>query len=137
LTLTIIGSISGREANRNGDRKQQGFEPIVLGQAIDEKDGRYHYQHELHHQPDEAIDPAVECGRHAPGGDFNAGRIACLLPKQSSLEEVLHSLSGAGVSSISLQRVSLEHAFLEAIHKGQPLVGEPPQAGDERALLAS
>jgi hypothetical protein len=34
-----------------------------------------------------------------------AGRIACLLPKQSSLEEVLHSLSGAGVLSISLQRV--------------------------------
>jgi ABC-2 type transport system ATP-binding protein len=66
-----------------------------------------------------------------------AGRIACLLPKQSSLEEVLHSLSGAGVSSISLQRVSLEHAYLEAIHKSQPLVGDPPQARDARALLAS
>jgi ABC-2 type transport system ATP-binding protein len=68
-----------------------------------------------------------------------AGRIACLIPKQLSLEGVLHSLSGAGVLSISLQRVSLEHAYLEAIHNGQALVGDLPQVSDARAraLLGS
>jgi ABC-2 type transport system ATP-binding protein len=33
-----------------------------------------------------------------------AGRIGCLLPHHSSFEEVVHDLSGAGVSSISLER---------------------------------
>jgi ABC-2 type transport system ATP-binding protein len=46
-----------------------------------------------------------------------AGRIACLLPQQVSLEEVARSLSGTGVSSISLQPVSLEHAYLEVMHE--------------------
>jgi hypothetical protein len=39
------------------------------------------------------------------------------LPQQVSLEEVVRSLSGTGVSSRSLQPVSLEHAYLEVMHE--------------------
>jgi len=46
-----------------------------------------------------------------------AGRIACLLPRQISIEEVVRLLGGTGVSSISLQPVSLEHAYLEVMHE--------------------
>ncbi|OIQ89903.1 putative ABC transporter ATP-binding protein YbhF [mine drainage metagenome] len=44
-----------------------------------------------------------------------AGRMACLLPRQSSLEETAQALRGVGASSISLQRVSLEHAYLDVV----------------------
>jgi ABC-2 type transport system ATP-binding protein len=47
-----------------------------------------------------------------------AGRLACLLPQQMSLEEVVQALSGTAVSSVALQRVSLEHAYLEVMHEG-------------------
>lgn len=46
-----------------------------------------------------------------------AGRLACLLPQQVSLEQVVQALSGTGVSSVGMQRVSLEHAYLEAMHE--------------------
>ena len=38
LTVTIIGSISGRQADRDGDGEQQRLEPIVLGEAVDQED---------------------------------------------------------------------------------------------------
>jgi len=47
-----------------------------------------------------------------------AGRIGCLLPQQISLREVVHAFDAIDVSAISLQRVSLEHAYLEVIHDG-------------------
>ncbi len=47
-----------------------------------------------------------------------AGRVACLLPHQISLEELVRDLGGVGASSVSLQRVSLEHAYLEVMHDG-------------------
>jgi ABC-2 type transport system ATP-binding protein len=46
-----------------------------------------------------------------------ADRIGCLLPQQISFEDVARSLGGTGVSSISLQPVSLEHAYLEVMHE--------------------
>jgi ABC-2 type transport system ATP-binding protein len=62
-----------------------------------------------------------------------AGRIACLLPQQVSFEEVVHALNGIGMSSVTLQRVSLEHAYLEVMHEGvqrndvrPPQMAEPP-----------
>jgi len=47
-----------------------------------------------------------------------AGKIGCLLPQQISLREVVHAFDAIDVSAISLQRVSLEHAYLEVIHDG-------------------
>ena len=44
-----------------------------------------------------------------------AGKIACLLPKEESLRSVVDAFDGIDVSAVSLQRVSLEHAFLEVI----------------------
>ena len=44
-----------------------------------------------------------------------AGRMACLLPQQASLEETALALRGVGATSINLQRVSLEHAYLEVM----------------------
>jgi ABC-2 type transport system ATP-binding protein len=53
-----------------------------------------------------------------------SGRMACLLPQQISLEEVVAGLRGTNVSSVSIQRVSLEYAYLEIMrnqtsHAGQ------------------
>jgi ABC-2 type transport system ATP-binding protein len=47
-----------------------------------------------------------------------AGKIGCLLPQQVSLEEVVRALSGIDVSSVSLQPVSLEHAYIKVMHEG-------------------
>lgn len=67
-----------------------------------------------------------------------AGKIACLLPQQVSLEEVVRALSGIGVSSVSLQRVSLEHAYLEVMHeKPQRAEAGSVQSVRELAPLAS
>jgi ABC-2 type transport system ATP-binding protein len=46
-----------------------------------------------------------------------AGKIACLLSKETSLKSVVDALSGIEVSAVSLQNGSLEHAFLEVIHE--------------------
>lgn len=54
------------------------------------------------------------------GVRYYAGRVACLLPQQVSLEDVVRALSSTGVSSVSLQRVSLEHAYLEVMHEALP-----------------
>ena len=53
-----------------------------------------------------------------------AGRLGCLLPQQLSLRSVVDALSDVDVSSVSLQRVSLEHAYLE-VTQGGSLPAEP------------
>lgn len=42
-----------------------------------------------------------------------AARLACILPQQVSLRSVVDALADVEVSAVSLQRVSLEHAYLE------------------------
>ena len=44
-----------------------------------------------------------------------AGKIGCLLPQQVSLREVVEALRDIDVSAVSVQRVSLEHAYLEVV----------------------
>ncbi len=46
-----------------------------------------------------------------------SGKIGCLLPQQVALEEVVRALSGIDVSSVSLQRVSLEQAYFEILQE--------------------
>ena len=70
LTVTIIGSIFGGEADRDRDREQQRLQPVVLGQAVDQEDGRDHHDDEADHQPSETADALVEGGGHAPPGDL-------------------------------------------------------------------
>jgi ABC-2 type transport system ATP-binding protein len=55
---------------------------------------------------------------HGWGIRHYAGKIACLLPKEESLRSVVDAFDGIDVSAVSLQRVSLEHAFLEVIRHG-------------------
>jgi ABC-2 type transport system ATP-binding protein len=67
-----------------------------------------------------------------------AGKIGCLLPQQVSLEEVVRALSGINASSVSLQRVSLEHAYIEVMHEGsQPSETSPRQLVRELATHTS
>ncbi|MGA2794405.1 MAG: ABC transporter ATP-binding protein [Roseiarcus sp.] len=47
-----------------------------------------------------------------------AGKIGCLLPQQVALEEVVRALGGIDISSVSLQRVSLEQAYFEILQQG-------------------
>jgi hypothetical protein len=42
-----------------------------------------------------------------------AGRLGCVLPQQLSLRRVVDALSDVDVSAVTLQRVTLEHAYLE------------------------
>ena len=51
----------------------------------------------------------------------HAGQMMCLLPQACSLREVVQAIDGGEVTSVSLQPVSLEHAYLELL--GQPLEG--------------
>jgi ABC-2 type transport system ATP-binding protein len=44
-----------------------------------------------------------------------AGRISCLLPQQMALRAVVEALKDVDVSAVSVQRVSLEHAYLEVV----------------------
>jgi ABC-2 type transport system ATP-binding protein len=44
-----------------------------------------------------------------------AGQIGCLLPQQVSLREVVEALRDIDVTAVSVQRVSLEHAYLEVV----------------------
>ncbi len=53
-----------RQAHGYGDRKQKCLQPIMLGQAIDEKDERPHHNDETYHQPGEPVDASIESGRH-------------------------------------------------------------------------
>jgi len=41
----------------------------------------------------------------------HAGQLLCLLPQPCALREVVQALDGGEVSSISLQPVTLEHAY--------------------------
>lgn len=47
-----------------------------------------------------------------------AGKIGCLLPQQVSLRAVVDALNDIDVSSVRVQRVSLEHAYLEVLQYG-------------------
>ena len=49
----------------------------------------------------------------------HAGQLLCLLPKASSLHDVVQAIDGGEISSVSLQPVTLEHAYLELL--GQPI----------------
>jgi ABC-2 type transport system ATP-binding protein len=44
-----------------------------------------------------------------------AGRLSCLLPHVLSLRAVVEALPGIDVSAVGLQRVTLEHAYLEVM----------------------
>jgi len=51
----------------------------------------------------------------------HAGQLLCLLPQAGTLRDVVQALDGGEVSSVSLQPVTLEHAYLELL--GQPMNG--------------
>src|SRR6516225_9030383 len=70
LTVTIIGSISGVRPTATATANSKASSQSCLVKPLMKKNGWYHHQDELHHQPREAFDAAIECGRHAPGGDF-------------------------------------------------------------------
>jgi ABC-2 type transport system ATP-binding protein len=43
------------------------------------------------------------------------GQLCCLLPQAATLREVVEALDGAGVTAVSVQPVTLEHAYLETL----------------------
>lgn len=47
-----------------------------------------------------------------------AGKLACLIPQEISLKSVVDAFAGIDLSGVSLQKVSLEHAFLEVLQHG-------------------
>lgn len=49
----------------------------------------------------------------------HSGQLLCMLPQAMSLSEVVQALGGDEVTAVSVQPVTLEHAYLELI--GQPL----------------
>jgi hypothetical protein len=51
-----------RHAHGHGQREEEGFVPVVPGEAVDEENQRNHHDHESDHQPGEAADALVEAG---------------------------------------------------------------------------
>lgn len=47
-----------------------------------------------------------------------AGKTACLIPHEISLKSVVDAFAGIELSGVNLQKVSLEHAFLEVLNHG-------------------
>ena len=56
----------------------------------------------------------------------HAGQLLCLLPKTTNLRDVVQAIGGDEVSSVSLQPVTLEHAYLELL--GHTLADPPASA---------
>ena len=52
-----------------------------------------------------------------------AGKIACLLPQETTLKSVVDNFSGIDLSAVNLKKVSLEHAFLEVVSEGNHCSG--------------
>lgn len=66
------------------------------------------------------------------------GKIAYLLPRLLPLEEVVRLVAGLDVSAISVQRVSLEHAYLEIVRESAlPPLAMPDLGVGEAARRAS
>ena len=61
---------------------------------------------------------AKRAGERGWGVRRYAGKLACLLPEATTLNAVVDVFRGIDVSAASLQKVSLEHAFLEVVHQG-------------------
>jgi hypothetical protein len=59
----------GRQAYGHGRREKECFDPIALGDAIDEKHHRNHHQHEPNEHPGDTIDTLVEAGQAAVTDD--------------------------------------------------------------------
>jgi hypothetical protein len=74
LTVNDHWQHLGRRADGHRDGKEQRFEPIALGQAVDQEHRRSHYHHETDHQPDEAVDPLFEA-RLRPLADDHLGHV--------------------------------------------------------------
>ena len=52
-----------RQADRDRQREEEGFAPVVLAEAVDEEHQRHHDGHELDHEPGETGYALVEAGR--------------------------------------------------------------------------
>jgi ABC-2 type transport system ATP-binding protein len=50
-----------------------------------------------------------------------AGKLGCLLAQQVSLREIVNAFDGIDVSAVSVQPITLEHAYLEVLH-GAPRI---------------
>lgn len=69
------GQHLGREADRDGQREEQGRYPIALGDAGDDEDERQHDEHQAHEQAARGLDAGVEGGL-ALAADERAGGLA-------------------------------------------------------------
>jgi len=63
-----------------------------------------------------------------------AGKLGCLLSQQASLREIVNAFDGIDVSAVSVQPVTLEHAYLEVLHGGPPVETGTAQAREIRDL---
>jgi len=66
-----------------------------------------------------------------------ADKLGCLLPQQASLRAVVDALRDVDVSAVSVQRVSLEHAYLEVVQSatGATSHSGPVRDNDEASPL--
>ncbi len=53
FTVTIIGSISGRQPDGDREAEEEGLEPVAFGEPDDQEDRADHDHHEADHEPGE------------------------------------------------------------------------------------
>jgi ABC-2 type transport system ATP-binding protein len=68
--------------------------------------------------PDEAAVARRAAGQGWPVRHYG-GRLACLLPGPLPLRDVVQALDGLGITAVSVQPVTLEHAYLELLQWNQ------------------
>ena len=69
------GQHLGREADGDGEREEQGVNPVAFGDAGDDEDHRQHDEHEAHEQAARRLDSHIERGL-ALAADERARRLA-------------------------------------------------------------
>ncbi|KAG1389954.1 hypothetical protein G6F58_013139 [Rhizopus delemar] len=57
----------GGQPHRDGQREEQRFQPVALGEPVDQHDDRRHDQHEADQHPADAVDALLELRGHAGG----------------------------------------------------------------------
>ena len=134
-----------REAHGHGHGKEEGFIPVVLGEAVDEKDERHHHRHKLNHQPGEATEAAVEAGRRLLLGD-GAGHAAEIGVDSRHHHDrggcsALHAgAEEAGVLQLGRRTRCLRLGVVELLHRhrfaGQRSLADEQVLGGEQAHIA-
>ena len=96
-----------RQADRDRHGEEKGFQPVALGEAVDEQDQRRHHQHETDQQPGHLVDPGLEL-RGDPVGAGDARRQGAEISSAAGGDDDRGSGAGDDIGAHEQNVVELE-----------------------------